>query len=70
MFSKIEISELLKNKMFVVVHPLDDSEEEKVDIKKIGPMLLSKGQKFSLVCLRCYMILILGLVIYRVISLF
>ena len=54
---------------YVVVHPLDDVPEEKVDTETLGPMLMTASVKWSLISLRAYLILMFGMVLYRVVQL-
>jgi hypothetical protein len=54
---------------YVVVHPLDDVPEEKVDTESLGPMPMTASVKWSLVSLRAYLLLMVALVFYRVLSL-
>jgi hypothetical protein len=54
---------------FVVIHPLDDRPEQKVDIEALGPMRLTRSVRWSLLSLRGYLILMLALVLYRVATL-
>jgi hypothetical protein len=54
---------------YVVVHPLDDLPEEKVDIESLGPMPMTANVKWSLVSLRAYLVLMIALVFYRVLAL-
>ena len=51
---------------FVVVHPLDDLPEEKVDTESLGPMAMTRSVRLSLMSLRGYLILMMLLVFYRV----
>lgn len=53
----------------VVVHPLDDAPEQKVDTEAMGPMPLTRTVKASLMVLRGYLILMILLVLYHVIDL-
>ena len=50
---------------FVVVHPLDDVVEAKVDVEALGPMPLTPSVKFSLLVLRGYLIIMGLLVLYH-----
>ncbi len=59
--------EELKKDHFVVVHPLDDLPEEKVDTASLGPMPMTLSVRLSLLSLRGYLILMFGLVVYHVI---
>ena len=54
---------------YVVVHPLDDSPEEKVDTDTLGAMPMTATVKWSLISLRGYLILMLLLVLLRVLQL-
>ena len=54
---------------FVVVHPLDDVPEEKVDTSKLGPMPMTTSVKLSLMVLRGYLVLMTLLVLYHVLDL-
>jgi hypothetical protein len=54
---------------YVVVHPLDDIPEEKVDTEALGPMPMTASVKWSLISLRAYLLLMIALVFYRVLGL-
>jgi hypothetical protein len=54
---------------FVVVHPLDDVPETKVDTEALGPMAMTRSVRFSLLSLRAYLILMVLLVVYHVVML-
>jgi hypothetical protein len=54
---------------FVVVHPLDDVREEKVDTASLGRMSMTTSAKVSLMALRGYLVLMILLVLYHVIDL-
>ena len=64
----INMNELPENH-FVVVHPLDDVPEEKVDTSTLGRMPMTTSVKISLISLRAYLVLMIGLVFYRVMAL-
>jgi hypothetical protein len=51
---------------FVVVHPLDDVPEEKIDTESLGPMAMTASVRLSLLSLRAYLVLMMLLVFYRV----
>ena len=53
---------------FVVVHPLDDIPERKVDTEGLGPMPMTRSVKLSLLSLRAYLILMMLLVFYHVLG--
>jgi len=54
---------------FVVVHPLDDVPEQKVDTSALGPMPMTVSVKLSLMALRGYLVLMMLLVLYHVMDL-
>ena len=54
---------------FVVIHPLDDRPEEKVDMENLGPMAMTTSVRISLISLRAYLVLMMALVLYHVLSL-
>jgi hypothetical protein len=60
----IEVSELANR--FVVIHPLDDVPEEKVDTESLGPMTMTASVRISLLSLRAYLVLMMLLVFYHV----
>ena len=54
---------------FVVIHPLDDAPEQKVDTESLGPMPMTASVRLSLLSLRAYLILMMVLVLYHVLDL-
>jgi hypothetical protein len=54
---------------FSVVHPLDDAPEEKVDTEQLGPMQMTKTVRICLFALRGYLLLMLGMLGFRVLQL-
>ena len=54
---------------YVVVHPLDDVPEIKVDTEALGPMAMTRSVRFSLLSLRAYLILMVLMVVYHVVML-
>ena len=68
MMTPVTIAEEQDN-AFVVVHPLDDVPEQKVDTSALGPMPMTTSVKLSLMALRGYLILMMLLVLYHVIDL-
>jgi hypothetical protein len=56
-------------KHYIVVHPLDDLPEEKVNTDALGRMPMTTSVRLSLVSLRGYLMLMLGLVTYHVLQL-
>jgi hypothetical protein len=57
------------NNRFVVIHPLDDLPEEKVDTGSLGPMPMTAVVRISLLSLRGYLVLMMVLVLYHVMDL-
>jgi hypothetical protein len=64
----IELNEIPEDH-FVVIHPLDDVPEQKVDTAALGPMPMTSSVKVSLMALRGYLILMMLLVLYHVVDL-
>jgi len=58
-----------KTDRYVVIHPLDDVLETKVDTEALGPMPMTRSVRFSLLSLRAYLILMVLLVVYHVVML-
>ncbi len=54
---------------FVVMHPLDDLPEKKLDTSSLGPMRMTTSVRTSLMTLRCYLVLMMALVLYHVMDL-
>ena len=54
---------------FVVVHPLDDVPEQKVDTAALGAIPMTWTVRISLMSLRAYLVLMMLLVFYRVVTL-
>lgn len=54
---------------FVVIHPLDDAPETKVDTERLGPMPMTRSVRLSLLSLRAYLVLMMVLVLYHVLDL-
>ena len=55
--------------VFTIVHPLDDVPEEKVDTEHLGPMRMTKTVRVCLFALRGYLLLMFGLLGFRVLQL-
>ena len=66
LLNKMELEELRNDHRWVVINPLDDAPETKVDTAALGPMKLTLSVRLSLMSLRAYLILMLLLVFYRV----
>lgn len=67
MTNPIEMRELANH--FVVIHPLDDVKEEKIDTENLGPMKMTASVRISLLSLRAYLVLMMILVLYHVLDL-
>jgi hypothetical protein len=67
MTNPMELNELANH--FVVVHPLDDVPEVKVDTENLGPMAMTRSVRISLLSLRAYLVLMMLLVFYHVLDL-
>ena len=65
---EIDLNHMPENR-YVVVHPLDDQPEEKVDTSALGPMPMTTSVKLSLMALRGYLILMVLLVVYHCVDL-
>ena len=55
--------------VFVVVHPIDDAPEQKVETARLGPMPMTRTVKICLYALRGYLLLMFGLLGFRVLQL-
>jgi hypothetical protein len=64
----IDLNQIPENH-YVVVHPLNDQPEEKVDTSALGPMAMTGSVKLSLMVLRGYLILMVLLVSYHCVNL-
>ena len=58
-----------KENRYVVVHPLDDRPEEKINTETLGPMPMTKSVRYSLLSLRAYLVLMILMVAYHVLQL-
>jgi hypothetical protein len=67
MTNPMELNELTNH--FVVIHPLDDVPEVKVDTENLGPMAMTMSVRISLLSLRAYLVLMMILVFYHVLGL-
>jgi len=67
MTNPFELTELTNH--FVVIHPLDDVPEVKVDTENLGPMPMTLAVRISLLSLRAYLVLMMLLVLYHVLHL-
>lgn len=54
---------------FLVIHPLDDVQEQKVETQHLGPMPMTPAVRISLLALRGYLVVMMLLVLYHVLGL-
>ena len=50
---------------YLVIHPLFDVHEEKIDVNSAKPLIITKSVKWLLISLRIYLIIMIGLSFYR-----
>jgi hypothetical protein len=64
---------LLENQIdsreFLVIHPLDDAPEEKLQTTSLGRMKMTPAVRISLLALRGYLVLMMLLVLYHALDL-
>ncbi len=60
------VNTVIRKPRYLVVHPLDDIAERKIDTRNLGPMPMTRTVRWSLFTLRLYLILMIGLVLFRV----
>jgi hypothetical protein len=63
------IENAMEEREFLVIHPLDDVLEEKVDTRHLGPIRMTPLVRLSLLALRAYLMAMMLLVIYHVMDL-
>ena len=68
LFRPTVVTDVAENR-YLVVHPLDDIPEAKVDTSALGPMPLTMSVRLSLFALRGYLVLMILLVLYHVMDL-
>ncbi len=54
---------------FLVIHPLDDAPEQKVETAHLGPMPMTPAVRISLLALRAYLVVMMLLLLYHVLDL-
>jgi hypothetical protein len=54
---------------YLVIHPLDDIPEQKIDTTHLGPMRMTPAVRISLLALRGYLVLMMLLVLYHALDL-
>jgi hypothetical protein len=52
-----------------IVHPLDDVAEEKLNVKGLGKLDMTGAVKWSLLALRGYLLIMIGLILFDVVHL-
>ena len=62
------VTKPIQEREFIVIHPLDDAPEAKLDPDALGPMRMTRSVKLALLALRLYLILMIALACYRVLS--
>lgn len=65
----ISINRKKSEHIFYVIHPLDDIPEMKRNVNDLGPMLMTKSVRLSLMMLRGYLVTMIVLVGYHVLCL-
>jgi len=53
----------------LVIHPLDDVQEQKIETRNLGPMRMTPPVRIALLALRGYLVLMMLLVLYHVLDL-
>lgn len=59
----------VQEREFLVIHPLDDVREQKIETKHLGPMRMTPAVRLSLLALRGYLVVMVLLVLYHVLDL-
>ena len=54
---------------FLVIHPLDDVQEQKIETRNLGPMRMTLVVRVSLLALRGYLLFMMMLLLYHVLDL-
>jgi hypothetical protein len=67
--SSTQLANTMETDYFLVVHPLDDIPEQKLKSDHLPPMEMTNSVRWSLICLRVYLLLMIGLFMYHVIDL-
>jgi hypothetical protein len=64
--SSTQLANAMETDYFLVVHPLDDIPEQKLNSDHLPPMEMTNSVRWSLICLRVYLLLMIGLFLYHV----
>lgn len=67
--SSTQLANTMEDNYFLVVHPLDDIPEQKLKSDHLPPMEMTDTVRWSLICLRVYLLLMIGLFMYHVFDL-
>jgi hypothetical protein len=67
--SSTQIPSPQEHNYFLVVHPLDDIPEQKLKSDHLPPMEMTNSVRWSLISLRVYLLLMVGLFMYHVFDL-
>jgi hypothetical protein len=63
------LENVIEEREFLVIHPLDDVREQKVETSHLGPMPMTPAVRLSLLTLRGYLVLMMLLVLYHALDL-
>jgi hypothetical protein len=63
------LENVIDHREYLVIHPLDDVLEMKVETQHLGPMPMTPVVRMSLLALRGYLLLMMFLVLYHVLDL-
>jgi hypothetical protein len=63
------LENVIEEREFLVIHPLDDVQEQKVETSHLGPMPMTPAVRLSLLTLRGYLVLMTLLVLYHALDL-
>jgi hypothetical protein len=63
------LENMIEERNFLVIHPLDDVQEQKVETSHLGPMPMTPAVRLSLLTLRGYLVLMMLLVLYHALDL-
>jgi hypothetical protein len=63
------LENMIEEREFLVIHPLDDVQEQKVETRHLGPMPMTLAVRLSLLTLRGYLVLMMLLVLYHALDL-
>jgi hypothetical protein len=63
------LENVIDDREFLVIHALDDVQEQKLETRHLGPMPMTRAVRVSLLALRGYLVLMMLLVFYHVLDL-